>query len=539
MAMLKAKQIKLTAAGDLLLGGVDGKGTVLSAGTTGQFLKVTGAGTLAYVGVDSADVAYGQGTVKDTLDLIAPKVSTLEADVDALETRATAIETLNTTQDGLLAGLRTDVDAADVIIGNIVTASGLAADGTLVAFTGTTYLNSSASLKAGLTSLDTALAALAQSAANDTFTNTGTGARALTSTKKDDAINEVFSKANIANTAVVNPTVNDDSAAGYKVGDVWINGVNAFVAIDVAAGAAVWTRIDQNLNAALFTFKGTADASEPSEGLAALEQGVETGDTFKVTVAGDFSGALGFSVNAGDFIVWTGAAWDKLDGSDTQVQGTAGKIAVSGNSDTGYTLTIDSAYTGQASITTVGTITTGTWNGTTVGQAFGGTGITTVTAAGDANKVLTVGATGALEYAYATVLRDSAGVAVATSASGILEAAEADLAEGMTPKSYTTKFYVDGQIATLDAAIDAIAAAAASKIEQDFTVGANPDADFAFTLAGTPLGDVAVFFNGIKLTKAGYVVAGTAVNLVDDENSYAAEEGDVISVSYLVAGQPA
>jgi hypothetical protein len=54
-------------------------------------------------------------------------------------------------------------------------------------------------------------------------------------------------------------------------------------------------------------------------------------------------------------------------------------------------------YTGDDSITTLGTIATGTWNGTTIGYAYGGTGLTTL---GTAGQVLTVnsGATG-LEWA--------------------------------------------------------------------------------------------------------------------------------------------
>jgi hypothetical protein len=57
-------------------------------------------------------------------------------------------------------------------------------------------------------------------------------------------------------------------------------------------------------------------------------------------------------------------------------------------------------YTGDDSITTLGTIATGTWNGTTIGYAYGGTGITTL---GTAGQVLTVnaGAT-AIEWASPT-----------------------------------------------------------------------------------------------------------------------------------------
>jgi len=71
--------------------------------------------------------------------------------------------------------------------------------------------------------------------------------------------------------------------------------------------------------------------------------------------------------------------------SDTWAQrtitGTSDRISITdGNGVSGNpTIDIASGYVGQASITTLGTITTGTWNGTTVGPTFGGTGQATVT----------------------------------------------------------------------------------------------------------------------------------------------------------------
>ena len=51
--------------------------------------------------------------------------------------------------------------------------------------------------------------------------------------------------------------------------------------------------------------------------------------------------------------------------------GTSNRISVSANA-----IDISSSYVGQTSITTLGTITTGTWNGSTLGSAYGGTGLT-------------------------------------------------------------------------------------------------------------------------------------------------------------------
>ena len=65
-------------------------------------------------------------------------------------------------------------------------------------------------------------------------------------------------------------------------------------------------------------------------------------------------------------------------GTVTSVSGTAGQIDSTGGATP--VISIDSGYVGQASITTLGTITTGAWNGSTISVPFGGTGDTTFTA---------------------------------------------------------------------------------------------------------------------------------------------------------------
>jgi hypothetical protein len=66
----------------------------------------------------------------------------------------------------------------------------------------------------------------------------------------------------------------------------------------------------------------------------------------------------------------TSLAFVQFTGSGTYVAGT-------GLTLTSNTFAIDSAYVGQTSITTLGTITTGTWTGTAIAVANGGTGATT------------------------------------------------------------------------------------------------------------------------------------------------------------------
>jgi hypothetical protein len=63
------------------------------------------------------------------------------------------------------------------------------------------------------------------------------------------------------------------------------------------------------------------------------------------------------------------------------LSGTANRISITDGDGVGGNPTIDihSSYAGQPSITTLGTIGTGTWNGTKISEAFGGTNQTTYT----------------------------------------------------------------------------------------------------------------------------------------------------------------
>lgn len=63
-----------------------------------------------------------------------------------------------------------------------------------------------------------------------------------------------------------------------------------------------------------------------------------------------------------------------LTGNQFAVVGTSNRITVSGTG-----VDISSAYVGQNTITTLGTVSTGTWSATTVDVAHGGTGATTLT----------------------------------------------------------------------------------------------------------------------------------------------------------------
>jgi hypothetical protein len=132
------------------------------------------------------------------------------------------------------------------------------------------------------------------------------------------------------------------------------------------ASASAWTRATDN------------DAwAELISGFVFVEQGTVNGDTGWVCTV-DQGGTLGttnvtfaqFS-GAGSYLAGNGLS---LTGSTFAAVGTANRITVGAGG-----IDIASNYVGQTSITTLGTITTGTWNGTTIAVANGGSGATSLT----------------------------------------------------------------------------------------------------------------------------------------------------------------
>lgn len=146
------------------------------------------------------------------------------------------------------------------------------------------------------------------------------------------------------------------------------DGVNAAVANGiyvVAAGA--WTRASDlatgatNVaNSAVFVESGTLYAD--TAWVLSTDEPITIGTT-----------AIAWTQFAGGGTITAGNGLTQV-GNQFVVVGTADRIAVSGSG-----VDIASTYAGQSSITTLGTIATGVWNGTTIGVANGGTGATTLT----------------------------------------------------------------------------------------------------------------------------------------------------------------
>jgi len=103
------------------------------------------------------------------------------------------------------------------------------------------------------------------------------------------------------------------------------------------------------------------------------------------------------STAAGTGLTFTSGVFD--------VVGTTDRITANANS-----IDIASTYVGQSSITTLGTITTGTWNGNAIGPAYGGLGLSSISA-----NQLIVGAAG---NTYTTLSMGTAGQVLQVNSAG-------------------------------------------------------------------------------------------------------------------------
>jgi hypothetical protein len=133
----------------------------------------------------------------------------------------------------------------------------------------------------------------------------------------------------------------------------------------VAAGA--WSRstdadTDAEVHAGMFTFIEEGTLYADSGWVLTTNNPIVVGST-----------ALAFAQFSGAGQITAGAGLTKA-GNTIDAVGTTNRILVNADS-----IDIASTYVGQTSITTLGTITTGTWNGTTIAVANGGTGATTLT----------------------------------------------------------------------------------------------------------------------------------------------------------------
>lgn len=139
---------------------------------------------------------------------------------------------------------------------------------------------------------------------------------------------------------------------------------NGIYVLNDVGGVPIWQRSsDCSTWASLvsaYVFVEEGDTQADTGWVCTINSSGSFGDPINWT---QFSGAGAYT--AGDGL--------SLSGNIFSAVGTANRIAV------GATIDIASSYVGQTSITTLGTVSTGTWNATTIGVTKGGTGVTTLT----------------------------------------------------------------------------------------------------------------------------------------------------------------
>jgi hypothetical protein len=162
-----------------------------------------------------------------------------------------------------------------------------------------------------------------------------------------------------------------------------------------------------------FTFveEGTVNADA---GFVVTSNGAITVGTDAIEWA-QFSGAG--SITAGNGLTQSGSTINAV--------GTAGRISVSEDA-----IDIDTTYVGQATITTLGTIATGTWNGTAIAGQYGGTGVD------NTGKTVTLGGNLTTSGAHATTLTTTGTTSVTLPTTGTLSTL--DGAEILTNKTLTS-----------------------------------------------------------------------------------------------------
>ena len=187
-------------------------------------------------------------------------------------------------------------------------------------------------------------------------------------------LNATFSSANNTLTANANGAITIDGVSlvlGENVlvkdqTNAWENGSYVVTTVGNASAPYVLTRCDF-----------CDETSEVPGAFEFVTGGTQYSNTGWVATVPD-----GFTLNATDgsgditWVQFSGAgtflAGDGLvlDGTEFNVVGTADRISVSADS-----IDIAATYAGQNSITTLGTISTGTWEGSIISPTYGGTGV--------------------------------------------------------------------------------------------------------------------------------------------------------------------
>ena len=384
-------------------------------GSSGQFLKTNGSGTLEFDTISSSFTLAADSGSNDTFNTSETLTFTGGTGIDTTVSNneiTYAIDSTVATLTGSQTLTNKTINASQLVNGSVSNAK-LANDGITIGSDDTSLGGTITDLN-GITSLDVDNITIDANTISTTNSNgnlvispngtgtvtvpsgyegrTGFGDDSLVNKSYVDAVAnglDVKASVRVATTANLagsynngNGTITASSNGAISIDGVSLsvndrvlvkdqttqtqNGFYKVTTVGSGSAAFVLTRTPDadaasELTGGAFTFveEGTANADN---GYVLTTNGTPTLGTTNITFE-QFSGAGQISAGAG--LTKTGNTID--------VVGTADKITVSANA-----LTIASTYVGQSSITTLGTITTGVWNGTAIAATSGGTGLTSI-----------------------------------------------------------------------------------------------------------------------------------------------------------------
>jgi len=320
---------------------------------TNNFTVTSGAVSTKVATIGSTSVALGS-TTNDLAGITSIGVGTLTLSSNTISTTTTNGNIIITpngqghidVSNAKITNLKTPTDASDAVNKSYVDAA-----------------RSGLNVKGSVKVATTAEIALNQVTTTiDTIPLT-TGDRVLVKNQTDKRLNGIY----IANTSGSWSRADDANESAEVTSGMFtfvekgtINGDSGFVLITdnpITLGTT-------ELEFALFSTSGTLIAGPGLE---------KTGDTLSV------GAGTGITVSANDISLNSAIAGAGLTytAGVLDVVGTPDRITVGADS-----INIATTYAGQNTITTLGTISTGTWNGTIVTVPYGGTGVSSFTSKG-------------------------------------------------------------------------------------------------------------------------------------------------------------